>query len=101
MKQAVLQRSGLDFHVVGQLEAALEGALGDAAIQDTGFRSACFFALLALDGQRVLARFDRKFAFVKTGNGHGDPVGAFAGPLDIVGRIGLATGPAGRGCRAW
>ena len=34
MQQAVLQRGGGDFHMVGELEAALEGALGNAAIEE-------------------------------------------------------------------
>ena len=34
VQQAVLQRSRLDLDMIGKLEAALEGALGDAAIED-------------------------------------------------------------------
>ncbi|MNL40099.1 hypothetical protein D3C87_1624210 [compost metagenome] len=33
--------------------------------------------------------FDRKFLFVETGDSHGDAIGIFTGPLDIIGRIAL------------
>ena len=34
VQEAILQRSGGDFHMIGKLEAALESARGDAAIEN-------------------------------------------------------------------
>ena len=59
MEQAVLQARALHLDVVGELEAALEGARGDAAIEHlAAFLGLCF--LLALDGQGVLLGLDRE-----------------------------------------
>ena len=74
--------------MIGELEAALEGALGNAAVKILVFLSR-FVLLLALDRQRMFARFDRQFTLIETGHRHGDAIGVFAGAFDVVGRIGL------------
>ena len=56
VKQAVLQRRALHFDVVGELEAALEGARGDAAIEELAFLLLLAGLLLALHGEHVLLR---------------------------------------------
>ena len=101
VKQAILQRSALHLDVVGELEATLESALGDAAVQDFGLLRALVLGLLGLDGQRVLARLDRELILAKAGNGHGDAIGVLAGSLDVVGRDSSVPVPAGRDCPAW
>ena len=43
--------------------------------------------MLALDGQRVLFRFDREVAFAEAGDRDRDAIVVLAGALDVVGRI--------------
>ncbi len=75
--------------MIGKLETALEGALGDTAIEIfAGFSR--LFALFTLDLKDVGVSLDAQFLFIETGNGHGDAVGVFTRTLDVVGRIGLS-----------
>ncbi len=57
LQQAVGQRGILHLHVIGKLEAALEGAASNAAIQKRAVGGVVVVALLlALDDQRVFVR---------------------------------------------
>ena len=58
VQQAVLQRGAQDLDMVGKLEAALEGARGDAAIEHLGAFAVGLFLALALDGQHVAVSLD-------------------------------------------
>ena len=94
MEQAVLERGVLHRDEIGELEGALEGARGDAAIQHLGLVLAVLIGgLLALDRQGVFLGDDRKLVLREAGNRNGDAVGVLAGALDVVGRIaGAAVG---------
>ena len=86
MQQAVFHVGAGHLDVIGKLEDALEGARGNALIKNI----ACLFFLdlfLAGDGECVFLHRDRKVVFAKAGDSNRDPVGIFAGPLDIIGRI--------------
>ena len=86
MQQAVDERGARDLDVVGEGEAPLEGAPGDAAIEEV----LVLFRLrqLAGDLQLVVLADDGEVVFAEAGNRHGDAIGLFAGPLDVVRRIG-------------
>src|SRR6185369_3415905 len=89
MEQAVLEVGALHLDVVGELEAPLEVARGDAAVQ--------VLALLVVrllgagDGERLLLEVDADLVLGEARHRHRDAVVVLAKPLDVVGRI------AGRG----
>jgi hypothetical protein len=88
MQQAVLKRRILHQDMVGELEDALEGAGGDAAIKHLGLVLGILVGgFLALDRQRVFLRDDGQLALGKAGDGDADPVSVLTGAFDIVGRI--------------
>ena len=86
MEQAVFQAGALDLDMLGQLEATLKGAAGDAMMQIR-----CFLRLFALagDGEDAVI-LDGKVLFAKAGDRDGDAVIILVRALDIVGRIALA-----------
>src|SRR5882757_9833110 len=75
VQQPVHQRRAADLDVVGQLEATLEGAPGDAAMQEG---PALLLLLggsrLGADGQRALGGHDLDLVFAEAGHRHGDAV---------------------------
>src|SRR5262245_28553846 len=85
MEQAVLERGAGHAHVVGKLEAALEGAGGDAAMQVAAITVA--IGNLAGNAQAVLLLDDLDVLVGEAGHREGDPVAVFASLLDVVGRI--------------
>ena len=88
MQQAVLERRVLHQDVVGELEHALEGAGGDAAVEHLGLVLGVFVGgFLALDRQRVFLRDDGKLALGEAGDRDADPVSVLTGAFDVVGRI--------------
>ena len=76
-----------DAHVVGELEAALEGAGGDAAVQDRGL--VLGLRLAAGHDELAVAGLDRELVLGEAGHREGDAVGILAGLLDVVGRVGV------------
>src|SRR5690606_33941997 len=84
MEQAVVEARAGHLDVVGELEAAFEGARGDAAVKDLAAVLLLLFLLLALHGEDVLLRLDVDVALAEAGDGHRHPVGVLAGALDIV-----------------
>src|SRR5690606_39774796 len=58
MKQAVFEAGALDLDIVGQLEAQLEGALGNAAMEEFAFGIGSLGWLGALDDQGVFLGLD-------------------------------------------
>ena len=86
MEQAVLQAGGLDLDMLGELEAALEGAAGDALVQEVGL---CALFALAGDGQHAILHVHRQVLVGKAGDRHGDAIVILVAALDIVGRIAL------------
>ncbi len=89
MEQAVLKARGLDLDMLGKLEAALEGAAGDALVQE---RRACRFVsvfALAGDGQHAVLDVHRQVLLGKAGDRQGDAVVVLVVAFDIVGRIAL------------
>src|SRR4051812_19564410 len=69
MEQAVLERGVLHLHEIGELEHALEGARGDAAIQHFGLVLAVLIGgFLALDRQGVFLGDDGELALCEAGN---------------------------------
>src|ERR1700693_4837035 len=72
--------------MVGELEATLEGARGDALVEDV-VRSLAVRLLLAADGEGVLLRLDRELLAGEARHRKGDAVGVLAGALDVVGRV--------------
>ncbi len=87
VKQAIFQMGVADLDMVGQLEPALEVAGSDAAEQNFGI-GLLVLLLIAFDKKRVFLGFNIQVFFAETGYGHGNTIGVFAGPFDIVGRIG-------------
>ena len=73
MQQAVFQPRAFNLNVVGELEAAFEGAAGDALEQEAAFR---LFRLGALagDGQDAFLNVDGEIALTEAGDRHGDAV---------------------------
>ena len=72
--------------VVGEVEAALERAGGDAAVEiDAAFVLAGF---LRGDDQRVFADFDGEVFVGEAGDGDRDALRVIGGLLDVVGRVG-------------
>ncbi|MNE72679.1 hypothetical protein D3C80_1686400 [compost metagenome] len=85
-QQAVRQVGALDHHIVGQLEAALEVALGQAAMQIGLLRRRIVVGgLLAGDGQGVFLGLDVQLVGREAGDGDFDAIGVLAGRLDVVG----------------
>jgi hypothetical protein len=94
VQQAVLERRARHhLDAVGQHEAALELACGDAAVQE----GAAFgvVRLAAADHQLVVLQGDREVVLGEAGDGEGDPVGGLAPLLDVVGRIAVVAGLGG------
>ena len=91
MEQPVAKLGALHLDEVGQLEAALEGPRGDAAVKNLAAVLFGVLVLLALDRQHVAVRLDRDVLVGKARYGHRDAIGIVAGALDIVGRIALAA----------
>src|SRR5262249_33120106 len=87
VQEPVLEGRALHLDVIGELEDALERARRDALIEHLTAVLLVVGALLALDRQSVLFRFDRKLVLAEAGNRHRDAIGVFAGALDVVGRI--------------
>ena len=89
MEQAILEAGAGDFHIFGQLEAQLESALGNAAMQEfTGFLARTR-RLGAFDDEAVLLALDSDIALGETSDRDRDAVGIVADLLDVVGRVGL------------
>ena len=79
-------------NVVGKLEPALEGARGNALVEHLAPVVLGVRLLGAAHGQRIFARLHRQLAFGEAGDRERDAVRVFAGPLDVVGRVGRAVG---------
>src|SRR5258708_9853177 len=95
MQHAVIEAGADHLDGVGELEAALEGAAGDAAVEV--LRGVLLLLGLAGDQQRVLLDLDVEIAGAEAGDGHAQAIGFIAGLLDVVGRIGRgAVGARGR-----
>src|SRR3954454_4392490 len=86
LEQPVVQAGAADLDVVGELEAVLEGALRDAAVQVLDVLLGLLN--LALHRQHVLVRDELEVLLAEAGDGHRDPVGVLAGLHDVVGRVG-------------
>src|SRR3546814_5418799 len=85
-EQAVLELRAGHLDVVGEVEAALEGAGGDAAVEDA--RLVVFrLLLLAGDHQAVLLGGDVQLVLREAGDRHDDAIGVVADLLDVVRRI--------------
>ena len=85
----------VDANVVGQFEAALESAVGDAEVKD--FTRAGFLALLADDDEQVLLRGDVEVVGTEAGDGDGDAIGILAAALDVERRVVVAAARSARG----
>jgi hypothetical protein len=86
VQETVLEGRALHLDVVGKLELALESAPGDALIEHLA-AVVLLDLLLALDGQRVLFRFERQFVLAEASDGYGDAIVVLAGAFDVVGRV--------------
>ena len=87
MQHAILMAGTGHLDMVGQLEPALEGAGGDAAMQE-----AAAFVGLGFPGghdQAVFLDLDAQIFCRETGHGDRDTVGIIGGLFDVVGGIGL------------
>src|SRR5690606_6275770 len=76
-------------HIFGKLEAQLEGALGDAAMEEFAVLLLGRRGLGTLDGEVVLLGLDHEVALGKAGDGDRDAVGIVTDLFDVVGRVGL------------
>src|SRR5262245_53951698 len=86
MQQTVLELGALHLDVVGELEAALEGSGGDAAVQELALL--VLGLLLGADGEHLLLDVDVELVLAEAGHRHADPVLVVGEPLDVVGRVG-------------
>ena len=89
MEQAVLEAGAGDLDILGKLEAQLEGALGNAAMEEFTGLLGRLGSLGALDGQGVFLALDDDVALGEAGHRDRDAVGVIAELLDVVGRVGL------------
>ena len=83
-----------DPDVVGQFEAALEAALGDADVEE--LRRPPVLALAALHDKQVLLGGDVEVGGLEAGDRQRDAIGVVAAPLDVERGIvvaGVARGP--------
>jgi hypothetical protein len=87
VEQTVHELRAAHLDVVGELEAALEGTAGDAAIEVAAF----LLAVLDLAGhdQGVLLGGDRQIVGREAGNRHTDAIGVLIQRFDVV--RGVAT----------
>lgn len=84
-QQAVGHAGTVDADVVGELEPALKGAAGNAAMQE---HAVLFIGLgPALDRQGVLLGRDLDIVRAEAGDRHGDAIVVLAQLFDIVGRV--------------
>ena len=67
-QEPVRQAYALDHDMVGELEATLEGPLGDALVEHIAGLLFVVGLLLATDRQRVLLRYDRKIGVGEAGH---------------------------------
>jgi molecular chaperone IbpA len=84
-KQAVGELGARHPDEVGELEAALERAGGDADMQEIAVAAAIL--ALSRDHQHVLLRRDVDLVALEPGDGERDPVAVVAQLLDVEGRI--------------
>ena len=89
MEQAVFQAGAAHFDMLGQLEAALEGAAGNALMQIG--RLLGFGFALAGDGQDAVADLDAEILLAKAGDRDGDAIMVLVAAFDVVGRIALGA----------
>ena len=68
MQEPVLQPCALDHNIVGKLEAALKGPLGDALVENVAGLFLVVGLFLAADRQHVFLRFDRKISVGESGD---------------------------------
>src|SRR5690606_10346586 len=87
MEEAVLKVGTFHLDMIGKLEAALE-----AASRNTAMEIGHIFRLIAAasDGQHVLLYLDLEVGLAKACHGDRDAIGILAGPLNVIGRIGGA-----------
>src|SRR5262249_18273007 len=96
VQQAVLEVGALDLDVIGELEAPLEGACGDASVQE--LTTLVLGLLLTADVEDLLLDVDLQLVLGEASNRHGDLVLVVGESLDVVGRIrGSAGVEAGHG----
>ena len=88
VEQAVLDAGTGHLDMVGELEAALEGAGGNALIKHFGLVSRFAGGFIAANGERAFLHFDIEFLIGEARDRDRNPVGVVAGALDIVRRVG-------------
>ena len=93
MQQAVLERGAGDLDAVGQHEAALELARGDAAMQEDPALGVV--VLPAADQELVVLQRDREVGLGEPRHRQRDAVRGFAALLDVARRIAVAAGLGG------
>ena len=86
-QQAILEARGLHLHEIGKLEAPLEGAGGDTAVQIAVLVGGRFAGLASADEQLVRLGRDLDLVRPETGDGKRDPIAVLADPLEIIGRV--------------
>src|SRR5688500_6294551 len=85
MQETVLQPCALHHDIVGELEAPLKAAGGNAAMQER--RAFDLRLLLAANREGVLLDLDGQVLVAEPGDCHADTVIVLADALDIVGRV--------------
>src|SRR5438876_531503 len=85
VEETVLEARALHLDEVGELEAPLEGAARDAAVERAGLVG--LWLCLAGDGERAFLRGDVELLRPEAGDRHGQAIGVIAGDLDVVGRV--------------
>src|SRR4029450_8888835 len=90
MQQTILEVGALHLDVVGELEAPLEAAPGDAAAQELPLFFVGF--LFARSGEGLLLDVDLELVLAEPGHRHGDPVLVVAKALNVIGGVGHAVG---------
>src|SRR5579871_6185981 len=84
MEQTVLKTRGLDLDMLGELEAALKAAAGDALVKQRGLPVVGLALALAGDGEDAVLHVNRQVLLGEAGDRKGDAIIILVGAFDIV-----------------
>ena len=90
MEQPVLELGSLHLDMLGELEAALERAAGNALVKDVlALRLVALFAL-ARNGEHAVVQLHIQVLLGEPGHRNADAVMGLVGTFDVIGRVAVA-----------
>jgi hypothetical protein len=95
VEQAVIISGPGKLYRIGKQEAALEGALGYAAMDELGLLALRRLIGAADHDENIVLHREIEFVTAEPGYRHRDAVGAFADFLDIIRRVGVGIAACG------